>query len=345
MSENMSAIAADSFPNIYLPRVVLDKIDIPENSIIISTIIEDPSLSDGSTAQSSDFNDNRYNEVDSEVEVSYRIHSIEYICQDCYKSFNTAELHKKHVLTCHTEGNRLLNIPIEYLPFVRLNRIDIPDKKTKTEIDTESHKESKTHKSEISSKGKNKFNLTKKKEKHGPAPRKIYQCEKCGYVFNKKYNLQQHILLHTGKRPHQCPHCPSAFRNPSNLKSHIKSIHTNERPHKCPYCPRAFVISHNLKSHIASIHSKKRPFKCNDCDAKFSQSRQLNDHKFKCHQIRTSDNKKLKCLYCHLGFTEQYYLTAHLNTHRHGKDWKCNQCSYMTNYSSSLKKHITKHFN
>lgn len=53
MSENMSAIAADSFPNIYLPRVVLDKIDIPENSIIISTIIEDPSLSDGSTGQSS----------------------------------------------------------------------------------------------------------------------------------------------------------------------------------------------------------------------------------------------------------------------------------------------------
>lgn len=63
-------------------------------------------------------------------------------------------------MTCHTEGNRLLNIPIEYLPFVRLNRIDVPDKKIKTEIDTESHKESKTHKSEINSKGKNKFNLT-----------------------------------------------------------------------------------------------------------------------------------------------------------------------------------------
>ncbi|XP_057320900.1 uncharacterized protein LOC130664812 [Microplitis mediator] len=131
----MSQQKSDYFSNvsnIYFPRVVLEKIDIPENSIIISTIIETPLTEE--PAAPSDFINNDYNVLNLDDEVCYKIHSIEYICQDCYKSFSSAELHKNHVLSCHTAGNRLLNIPIEYLPVVRLNRIDVPEKKVKVEI-------------------------------------------------------------------------------------------------------------------------------------------------------------------------------------------------------------------
>lgn len=51
----MSQEKSDYFSNvsnIYFPRVVLEKIDIPENSIIISTIIENP-LTEEPAAQSS----------------------------------------------------------------------------------------------------------------------------------------------------------------------------------------------------------------------------------------------------------------------------------------------------
>ncbi|XP_008548889.1 zinc finger protein 83 [Microplitis demolitor] len=90
----MNFNSSSNIPHEYLPTVVLEKLDIPENSIVIvATNSEDIDADDQKNSES-----NR--------KVCYKIRSIEYICQRCSQSFSTAELHRKHILCHHAKEER-----------------------------------------------------------------------------------------------------------------------------------------------------------------------------------------------------------------------------------------------
>ena len=42
-------------------------------------------------------------------------------------------------------------------------------------------------------------------------------------VFNKNFDLQQHIRSHTGEKPFQCIVCGRAFAQKSNVKKHMQT--------------------------------------------------------------------------------------------------------------------------
>ncbi|KAF9518786.1 hypothetical protein BS47DRAFT_198013 [Hydnum rufescens UP504] len=54
-----------------------------------------------------------------------------------------------------------------------------------------------------------------------PAKRNL--CSTCGAHFDRPSALKQHILSHTGEKPHLCNMCPSRFSTLSNLRRHQKS--------------------------------------------------------------------------------------------------------------------------
>lgn len=53
----------------------------------------------------------------------------------------------------------------------------------------------------------------------------IMQCPYCSYSTTAKGRLRDHILTHTGERPHPCPHCGRRFAQKSTMRRHAKGKH------------------------------------------------------------------------------------------------------------------------
>lgn len=95
-----------------------------------------------------------------------------------------------------------------------------------------------------------------------------FLCPTCGNDFCTKQILKQHMLIHSGEKPHQCSYCQKKFRNTSSLKEHIR-VHTDERPYECQSCSKAFRSHANLRNHRISAHSTVKKHSCHVCSKSF----------------------------------------------------------------------------
>ena len=57
---------------------------------------------------------------------------------------------------------------------------------------------------------------------------KQWACPYCPRIMIRRVEIERHILIHTGERPHKCPYCPYASNQKSALKKHIKTVHRSE---------------------------------------------------------------------------------------------------------------------
>lgn len=54
---------------------------------------------------------------------------------------------------------------------------------------------------------------------------KPFECKECLRKFIAAGNLRQHMLVHTGSRPHSCTECHTKFKTRSHLGRHNKNLH------------------------------------------------------------------------------------------------------------------------
>ncbi|XP_055712362.1 zinc finger protein 583-like isoform X1 [Phlebotomus papatasi] len=91
--------------------------------------------------------------------------------------------------------------------------------------------------------------FTHKVGKHFPC----YHCEK---IFTTKFNLKQHILIHTEIKDHTCTCCRKSFSSAVNLRMHER-IHTGIK-YECAKCWKTYVHKRSLQRHLKQCVSSKK---------------------------------------------------------------------------------------
>ena len=79
-------------------------------------------------------------------------------------------------------------------------------------------------------------------------------CTTCGESFERKQDLNNHLVCHQVDRPHACRTCGNLFRNRANLQAHMTQVHQAEKPHKCTICGADFQRPSSLSNHM-KIHT------------------------------------------------------------------------------------------
>lgn len=97
------------------------------------------------------------------------------------------------------------------------------------------------------------------------------KCRVCGKVFSLPCRLKDHLIKHTGEKPHICSICQKGFRSSSKLKRHM-AIHTNDRRYQCSICEKKFLRSETLKDHMDTHGSNLIKCKGKSYSRKFNAS-------------------------------------------------------------------------
>lgn len=80
-------------------------------------------------------------------------------------------------------------------------------------------------------------------------PREKAICTSCGKKIYYK-NIELHMRVHKGVKPHKCTVCSKAFTQKSNLTNHMR-LHTGEKSYHCTFelCQKSFHTANALNSH------------------------------------------------------------------------------------------------
>ncbi|XP_069605182.1 oocyte zinc finger protein XlCOF22-like [Ranitomeya imitator] len=197
-----------------------------------------------------------------------------------------------------------------------------------------------------------------------PKAKKSFSCSECGKCFNKKSNLVNHHITHTGEKPFSCSECGKCFNHKWHLVSHQRT-HTGEKPFSCSECGKCFARKSHSVNHQRD-HIGEKPFSCSECGKCFTQKSDLVNHQrthtgekpFSCsecgkcfarkshfvnHQRAHIGDKPFSCSECGKCFIQKWHLVSHQRTHTGEKPFSCSECGKCFNHKWHLVSHQRTH--
>lgn len=84
--------------------------------------------------------------------------------------------------------------------------------------------------------------------------KKEFICDACGKVFNMKYQLKRHVVLHSEVKPHRCTKCSKTYARKDQLVHHMHT-HKDSKPYVCSYCKKGNCILRLIISRFHHFYS------------------------------------------------------------------------------------------
>ena len=172
-----------------------------------------------------------------------------------------------------------------------------------------------------------------------------FACTICGQKLSRHVLLLRHVKgKHSDTpRPFNCSSCTKTFKRHEELMLHQKKEHTRNPPRfSCHFCEKSYRNPSSLSRHIRT-HDNELDFGCDVCKKRFKLENDLRKHTM---THACNKNKPLKCKICCQGFVSEYCLDRHLEFHRNGFKYKCDQCKESFTHANLLARHqTTKHKN
>lgn len=104
-------------------------------------------------------------------------------------------------------------------------------------------------------------------------PSKYLICNQCMKICKSQLSYNEHMLTHTGEKPHHCRICDRKFRHIANFRTHLRS-HTNIKTLVCSLCQKTIIGEKNYYIHYMDVHNKIR----------------TDDRNFRSYQTSSSDS-------------------------------------------------------
>ncbi|XP_057321578.1 zinc finger protein 43-like [Microplitis mediator] len=284
---------------------------------------------------------------------------------------------------CFESFHHIPNISKSFLPFVLLERIEVPGKVVEPSNLVAKTNEKKL--TEVSFQGEtNKPVDSEKPLQKNKSCRVVGRqtCKECGYLARSKYHLNVHMGKHKHEKSMQCPECSFKTSYKSSLILHMRRFHQdqmvscelcdskfitandlrehvrNHTENKCDICEKSFRRLCNLKAHMIS-HSEERPYECNICHNKFKRANTLTSH-LGTHVVKQTARISRKiwsrertrihtakdpiaCHICKKTFGALRHLKRHMISHSEERPYECNICHYKFKRASDLTSHLGTH--
>lgn len=96
-----------------------------------------------------------------------------------------------------------------------------------------------------------KYHVTKERDSKTRQLKEVYKCGygNCNKIFNKTWNLVDHLRMHEGIKPYQCEICCKLFTQKGNLKKHLKQHLITDVNHRKKYkwdiCGKGYTERYN----------------------------------------------------------------------------------------------------
>jgi hypothetical protein len=202
-------------------------------------------------------------------------------------------------------------------------------------------------------------------------PQKMFQCDLCSTKTWNKTALIVHMITHIEDRKIKfiCDRCGKHLANKDGLINHLLA-----KPKRCYYCSDKFVCSPLFERHCKKTHKAWGSiWPCETCGKKYQKVYDLEHHqctkrhgkfkskaleKFKCRICTESFEAKQiylkhlriihkatenrKCHICLVNLATAERLKLHLQSHEKLKTFQCQHCSFVTQYRTCLRDHLTK---
>lgn len=163
---------------------------------------------------------------------------------------------------------------------------------------------------------------------------KRHLCTYCNKVFDFRYKLKQHMLIHTGEKPFTCSICPNKYRLSQSLKMHMKNKHNLQKN------------SNKTNGDLAWT----KPFEKTEDNRDTNQEIKANRVRRKC---RGDEKTRWQTMgkRCHMGFTcllceklvkNRRALIEHFRIHTGERPISCDKCPERFRTKAQLYMHRKK---